>query len=427
MDRLSLGPDGLTRFSHNEELQGKYRYKKRDDKFLLVERETGKELVFESEAERENVFWEIKEVEYIFTHLRDELRIQPGTTIANLTAVIAKFPELEVLVTQLFPTYPEIRGSKGDEPAEAMLVLQEGEVVRDELKNKSFFEIKTYLGTTNGQRWTPETEIEVVQEFTIRDGEDVHNSGRIISLFELIVAIYEMDDRLPSALTKEGLFDVSGQKVENPLQYLLNPVEVSEDFTVGDVLGFVEQNDLLKTFISLYAWCWQIDDFHAEAKKPRTRTDDDLWYLELYRHFSIDDYCDLNLDVEAHAIGELDKDTKEHYDSHPLETRPNHMHYGIGFVSINEIAHLPIVCKHDVKVHVYKKKSKGRELLKTKEWQVNFTLLDILTAIYWEISFYGGPEEKNAMKSEMQSRIEQIKETGTDDLPELKLPEDEGQ
>jgi hypothetical protein len=39
----------------------------------------------------------------------------------------------------------------------------------------------------------------------------------------------------------------------------------------------------------------------------------------------------------------------------------------------------------------------------------NFNLLSILDAVYWDISFYGGPQEAEEFKEELCRRVDEIK------------------
>jgi hypothetical protein len=47
---------------------------------------------------------------------------------------------------------------------------------------------------------------------------------------------------------------------------------------------------------------------------------------------------------------------------------------------------------------------------KLGEAPCTFTLLDVLGEIYWEISFYGGPEDRERKRAEVQESVREIEE-----------------
>jgi hypothetical protein len=68
-----------------------------------------------------------------------------------------------------------------------------------------------------------------------------------------------------------------------------------------------------------------------------------------------------------------------------------------------ELAHLPV--KLNNQCHLYDNKKL------VFSGQKDFTLLEVLDAIYWDISFMGGPEDNSDFLEEMKDRVESI-ETG---------------
>jgi hypothetical protein len=68
-----------------------------------------------------------------------------------------------------------------------------------------------------------------------------------------------------------------------------------------------------------------------------------------------------------------------------------------------ELAHLPV--KLNNQCHLYDNKKLAFS------GQKDFTLLEVLDAIYWDISFMGGPEDNSDFLEEMKDRVESI-ETG---------------
>jgi hypothetical protein len=46
-----------------------------------------------------------------------------------------------------------------------------------------------------------------------------------------------------------------------------------------------------------------------------------------------------------------------------------------------------------------------------------YNLQDVLDAIYWEISFHGGPAQKNEVKDMLKERVDEIKSGLADSIP----------
>ena len=399
-----ISPGGqLTLYKHNGERQGKYRYCKVDGKPALKDRET-KEVVqvFETEEDQLNFFYDSNEnVEYTWTGLRNSVYLDEGVTLGDILKVIEDHAELETLAEAIAPLYPAIRGHVAiDEPADLMIVTAQG-IVR-----KGVFHFEYELGFQNGRNWDHTTVVEISNSFPIyENGEFVADLIYEPTLFDLLVALFGGDDGEPCELTKEGL-GLEGDAID----YLLRPIKVAEDVTLGDVFNFVENNPMLKQFISAYSWCRPIDEFHQQAKKPvpADKEDSKLWHLELTRHCTIynkDSW--FHCDADFHGIGELSEDEKEWKKEHPERERPDYTTYGVSMTHMAVLASLPFVLDEKFELTWVTKSYKVKQ---KRVIQMGYTLMDFLDAIYWDISFYGGPEDAESIRETLSSQIKEIKE-----------------
>lgn len=71
--------------------------------------------------------------------------------------------------------------------------------------------------------------------------------------------------------------------------------------------------------------------------------------------------------------------------------------FGIDFTPMSELAHLPVKLEPEVIFY------DGREPKFSSSRY--FSVLEVLNAIYWEISFFGDPKEKADLREELQDRV----------------------
>ena len=182
-------------------------------------------------------------------------------------------------------------------------------------------------------------------------------------------------------LTPKGLFrvdyDVENRnyveaKVDDPIVYLAQVCEVTDNLTIRDLCEFVQKHEELKSFISRYSHARYIDEHLAEL--GQAEPDPDMAYVEISwaaRVVGVEDATTLEMGTKIRGVGE----------------DPDYT-YGIGGYPLGAYAHLPIRLNKEVSVD-----GTGDDpvLVAQKE----FTLLEVLNAFFWEISFYGRPADRN--------------------------------
>lgn len=184
-------------------------------------------------------------------------------------------------------------------------------------------------------------------------------------------------------------------KKSNILTYLRNSCYIDEGVTLQDIFNLVDSSKLLKFVISQYSWCPSIDEFHAQAKEPWIKNEEeDLHTLEINWHVS---KCSKNtLDFELypnfHGLGE--KTT-----------------YSVSYTPVYELAHLPVVLNESFAL--YDKNVHPKEIFKSTR---HFSLLEVLDAIYDDISFVGSPEQNKKFLEELKETVKQI-ESGLPMVP----------
>lgn len=215
-------------------------------------------------------------------------------------------------------------------------------------------------------------------------------------------------------IRKNGIFEYNwnsekrkyvGKKVQrkNILRKLRVKCKITKGTTLGDLFNIVDYYSDLKNLISNYSWCRQIDEFHAQAKEPilpEENEDEKMEYLEIFHCDDLFDYKgkrEVSSEVGFHGVG-TNKGGKCLFSvSHsPMYELVNYE------IRLNE--KLEIV--EPFKSGVHNKKNLPKKLL---EGVKAFSLLEILDAIYWDISFVGGPEENKEFVESLKDRFEEMK------------------
>jgi hypothetical protein len=171
-------------------------------------------------------------------------------------------------------------------------------------------------------------------------------------------------------------------EASSALPHLRNQCSIEAGVTLADIFDAVDRDGPLKEFLRQYSWC-DVDAFHAEARAPVTQPLNlpHLEYLEISKCFEFDDaHAQETLDVggigEPYAAGQR--------------------RYGIDLTPVNEIAPLPVRLNPVVEVQ--------RDGITIARAPAIFTLLDVLGEIYFEISFYGGPVQRDAFTNDLRFR-----------------------
>lgn len=228
---------------------------------------------------------------------------------------------------------------------------------------------------------------------------------------------------------KDGLFEYkwSGKKRDHVRKrvkkisvwkHLRDHCEIAEGVTLLDIFRTVGKYKALKIFVSQYSWCRSIDEFHAQAEEPFAPDDekyDPMTALEIYWACDLGDSDDkkyIELSPAFHGIGLVGPQAVKHYQYKPDQIGEK-MQWGIGFMPMQEIAHLPVVLNTTATFFDH---ATQLAQLKARETPVPFlvaersyNLQDVLDAIYWEISFHGGPAQREEMKDKLVGMVDDIK------------------
>ena len=197
-------------------------------------------------------------------------------------------------------------------------------------------------------------------------------------------------------ITKEGLVcnqwdsDIRGFKKITPSSWLYclqDECTIDPDVTLGNIFDAVDKNLELMMFISKYSHC-PVYEFHEEAKKPSNAKSVDRLVISVYFEYHLygKDMSDANLCIGF--SGEVDKDTNS---------------YAMEFTPVNEMVDVPVILRNKCKIF----DGNGKEIA---EADYTFNFLEVLNAIYWEISWNGGPDSRDIAKEELLERKKEAEE-----------------
>jgi hypothetical protein len=226
--------------------------------------------------------------------------------------------------------------------------------------------------------------------------------------------------------TKNGLiaFDWSPEKREylpeepderGNIVNLRSRCEIEPGTTLGDIFKAVETDFILKSTIAFYSWCAPIDEFHEAAKKPKPEKIDGVKIVELV----LEGYA------EVHSARKTKKyESKARFESPYLHfggVGDDGERYSVSCTPMNELADVPVRLVETVEFRKdYSEKPFGEEPL-----EYCWSLLDVLDAIYYDISFHGGPKENEEFIEMLHDRLDEINKN-PDQLVEMKF-DDEGE
>ena len=221
--------------------------------------------------------------------------------------------------------------------------------------------------------------------------------------------IFEKNDEGKEIKIKEGYYEVVPLELEDEfdiLGSLRHGCEIEKGTTLRSIMDYVRRNKWLCIFLKKYSWAHGLDEYHAQLDDPPEKSEcikrlEIQWFPET--HYTEDGkpkgenakVPEVNLHHNFSGRGPAGEEAK-HWDGDPNDE----ISYGFGGGNIKDILDLPIVIREEVEfeqVDFKKKKDEKLERIVMFKGEAGFTLLEILDAIYWEISFYGPPCESKAI------------------------------
>lgn len=206
-------------------------------------------------------------------------------------------------------------------------------------------------------------------------------------------------------------------------QYLFDDIEIGDNVTLADLFTLVEKSPVLK---QVYRRSY-INELAAHAQlgvNPNFTpgySPDAIEYLELYQQWSFDSnsktYRPLH-NLFFHGVGYQLKEDVLETDSNFGYPAGHRIQWGLSFTDIRDLLQLPIKIKREVAIT-------EDDLDAVEFGQVinvanlsGVSLGQVLHGVFWELSFFGGPEETKAVGDELKSQVAEIRsgDANIDDL-----------
>jgi hypothetical protein len=197
---------------------------------------------------------------------------------------------------------------------------------------------------------------------------------------------------------------------------LMTPVEIAEDFTLGDLCRIIyNSKELTIDALSTLVQC-SLQPFLDECLRPVDRADDDeskLHYIRLFWECEYDAPAEdrwppaTSLWLHADGVGDTWEDCRpggKFYEEGKDVSRCNR--YAIEMTPLYALRDLPL--RIDPIMIVQPSLTERGDQAPLEIPAPDVTLLQLIHALFWELSFFGTPEKRDATREELRQQVARI-------------------
>jgi hypothetical protein len=207
-------------------------------------------------------------------------------------------------------------------------------------------------------------------------------------------------------ITKNGIFVDDGNepvKSRSALMSILRDyVKMDGVITLRDLFSICEP---IKEFISEYSQI-DYDAYSRELIKPvdwAQKESCPIDHIEIrWTSSYFKEYNKFGISTDAHGVNSSIS-IEEHGVWNEEEQQAKSRFWAIDAQAVNNIADLPIRINSEV---IIEELESGDIIHK---WKKDFSLLDLIDAVFYEISFFGLPEDRDAFIHGLEESVEEIK------------------
>lgn len=234
--------------------------------------------------------------------------------------------------------------------------------------------------------------------------------------------VYDEEKEEGEYITK----DITDQAISR----LFDVCTLEDGVTLKDI--FLLLNTELDIFDAvLRNWTKEIvqEGLSQTEEKKNEYNPEEIEFLELYWYT----YLDKSENIfggfsrpSFHGIGwELKEDKMASWDKTHVEwPKGERIPWSLSFQSSKDLIHLPVKLNKTFPIYNEDVTDKVNYLyLLTKFEGAQYTLGNILYGIMWELSFHGGPEDRDSKGGELKDIAEKLKERDINTLPNFKFDE----
>lgn len=201
------------------------------------------------------------------------------------------------------------------------------------------------------------------------------------------------------------------------LDDLLKIVDFSHPFTLRDVLKACSDSEIPLKVLECILHCSYIEDLCKEAESKPFCDKGDMEYLEVYWWGSKGTYDGVKESSNCwgfHGIGILNRysdDIVKMYEHMGKELPKNFReNYAIEFTPMYELCDYEIRMSPKLHITNYDAEPTQRnDVDEDVEFVPSITLIELLYAVFWEISFCGSPEDRDAKSEELSKTVEEYR------------------
>jgi hypothetical protein len=189
---------------------------------------------------------------------------------------------------------------------------------------------------------------------------------------------------------------------KEPARHINHYCEIEEGVTLKQIMNVVANNEALSAIISVYSDVNDIEGWHKELNRKAKR-DTDLAYIEIFRSGQI---WKKDMSIWLEWLGVRKRKSK-------TEGKK----VSLSYVELCNIAHVPVKLNTKFKIWGPDQKREDKPII---DYVSDFTLLEVLHPIYYDIGFHGSPKDRDAFKCDMNKTVERIF-SGEEKLVEMDL------
>lgn len=183
---------------------------------------------------------------------------------------------------------------------------------------------------------------------------------------------------------------------------LIKEIDVSQEFTLRDVLIACMNSKIPIETLSLLLHCSYIRDYITEASSKDFTDEYDLDYLEVYwwgteelkvRPKGIKECGSMWCFHGIGKLGYIPDDILQYSELTEKEKKEYRQPMAIEFSSMYKLADYPIKIRQTMNITNYNKDPQDADTI--IDFQPSITLIELLYAIFYELSFCGSPEQRD--------------------------------
>lgn len=249
------------------------------------------------------------------------------------------------------------------------------------------------------------------------EGYEIRSGGKLVHTF------WHYDEEKDEGGWQEK--DVTDES----FSHLWKETSLADDVTLKDIFLLINRH--LEVFdVLLGNWCAELTEEALSGQDAEEDTD--IEYLELYKYYELGEVWE-NGELLPDVIGPLNTAFPSFHGKGFLRTekdrndgQPFRENYAVELSPTYKIVDLPLKLNRELVIFddpSWHKEFKAGNKPNFEDYTISYpwvgyTLGEILYGIVWELSFFGGPQKRDDMMTELKERVDEI-ESGEAELIEV--------